>query len=145
MDKKTKDFSLEPIYQKVIKPWGYEIILTDEDSPVTSKILHVAKGHRSSLHYHEVKNEILTLLNGQVRLELEGIDGNIKTIEMEKSKGYNIKPGQKHRYGGVEESDILESSTNEEGNTVRVEDDYNRGIETEEERKDRSKKKVYMG
>ena len=55
----------EPIRKKISKPWGHEIILSSDDSPVTSKILHINKGNRFSLQYHEVKEEVLTLISGK--------------------------------------------------------------------------------
>ncbi len=55
---------------------------------------------------------------------------------MEKEKGYTIAVGQRHRLHAIEDSDIMEVSTPEIGNTIRSEDDYNRGDETEEVRKD---------
>ena len=131
--------------QKIEKPWGYELILTPPSSPVTGKILHVSKGARSSLQYHDKKEETLCLLNGQAKLILEDENGQLQEFEMEPKKGYFIKPFKKHRYCGVTDCDILEASTKEEGNTFRIEDDYNRGTESKENRKQRGGGGVYLG
>lgn len=138
-------FALEPHYQKINKPWGYEIILTPSDSPVTGKILHLDDGKRFSLQYHDKKRETLTLISGKGLIILEDEKGDLKEIEMEPFKGYFIRPFQKHRCKGITNCDIFEASTKEEGNTVRLEDDYGRGTETEEARKKRAEKGVYMG
>lgn len=121
---------MKPYFQKVIKPWGYELIFTPPNSPVTGKILHVDAGARCSYQYHDLKYETLCLIKGRAKIIIEG-----KEIEMEPKKGYFIKPMVKHRYVGVTDCDIVEFSTREEGNTVRLEDDYNRPTETEELRK----------
>jgi len=131
---------MEPYVQKIEKPWGYELIFTPPDSPVTGKILHLNQQARFSLQYHDKKQETLCLLKGRAKIILDG-----QEIEMEPLKGYFIKPFQKHRCQGISECDILEASTKEEGNTVRIEDDYARGVETEEMRKKRTEKGIYMG
>ena len=141
---KTK-FSVQPIVQKIEKPWGHELILTPEDAPVTGKILHLNKGARFSFQYHDQKEETLCLIKGQAKIILEDKDGEIKETEMEPMKGYHIRPFQKHRCQGITDCDILEASTKEKGNTVRLEDDYKRGTETEEIRQQRTGGKPYQG
>lgn len=139
------NFSIKPFQLKVIKPWGYEIIITPPDSPVTGKIFHLNKGCRNSLQYHDLKQEALALLMGEAGLIIEDEGGKLQEIKMEPLKGYYIKPYQKHRFVGVTECDILETSTKEEGETVRLEDDYSRGTETEENRSQRKDGGVYTG
>ncbi|PIU03568.1 cupin [Candidatus Shapirobacteria bacterium CG08_land_8_20_14_0_20_39_18] len=114
---------------KIEKPWGYEILLTTPDLPYTGKILHVEAGKRCSLQYHDQKTETLTLIRGQARLLLDD-----KEIDMETDKGYQINPMQKHRYTAITDCDLVEHSSPEVGNTIRMEDDYQRGTEFEEER-----------
>lgn len=138
-------FLTKPFFQKVIKPWGYEIILTPSESPVTGKVEHVNAGCRCSLQYHDKKRETLTLINGKALLIIEDKKGKLKEINMVPKKGYFIRPFQTHRFKGITDCDIFEASTGEEGNTIRLEDDYSRGTETEEERKTRTKGGVYMG
>jgi len=145
MAKKSSNFSVKPFSQKVIKPWGYELIVTSEDSPVTSKILHLEDGKRFSFQYHDQKMETLTLIQGEAKMILENDQGEMEEIKMELNEGYLIRPFQKHRAQGIKDCLIFESSTREEGNTVRLEDDYSRGTETEEKRKTRTKAGVYLG
>lgn len=140
-----KKFSTKPFQMKVEKPWGYELILTPPDAPYTGKILHLKAGHRFSLQYHEEKMETLTLVKGKALLIVEDESGKMQEIEMEEGKGYLIRPFQKHRAKGITDCDILETSTCEKGKTFRLEDDYARGTETEEERKKRGKGGVYKG
>lgn len=112
--------------QKIIKPWGYELIFTPPDSPVTGKIEHVKAGARCSYQYHDKKRETLCLIKGKAKIIIEG-----KEVEMKLKKGYYLKPLVKHRFIGITDCDIVESSTKEEGNTIRLEDDYSRPTETE--------------
>lgn len=141
-----KKFTTTPFQEKINKPWGYEIVLASlEGTPVTSKILHLNKSARFSLQYHDQKEEVLTLINGEALLHIEDENGIMQKVKMEPKKGYLFRAMQKHRCEGITDCDILESSTNETGNTVRLEDDYSRGTETEEQRKQRNKSDVYMG
>jgi len=125
---------MEPYQIKIEKPWGYELILTPPDSPVTGKILHLNAGDRFSYQYHDQKEEALVLIFGQAKLIFEDESGKLQEVEMELQKGYFIKPYVKHRCQAISDCDIMEASTPETGNTVRLEDDYARGTETEEER-----------
>jgi len=130
----------KPYFAKINKPWGYEIIFTPPDSPVTGKILHLNQGARFSYQYHDKKQETLCLLKGEAKIIIEG-----QEFKMEPQKGYLIKPMVKHRCQAITDCDILEASTKEEGNTVRIEDDYHRGTETEESRQKRGSNDVYLG
>ena len=125
---------------KIEKPWGYEILLTTPDLPYNGKILHVNAGARCSLQYHDQKTETLTLIRGKAKLLIDN-----EGFEMETDKGYLINPGQKHRYSAITDCDIVEHSTPEIGNTIRLEDDYSRGTETEESRAQRTTDKIYTG
>lgn len=146
MKKDASKFKTEPVQLKVEKPWGFELIFSTPKSKVTSKIEHVNAGKRSSLQYHDIKEEILTLLSGDGYLMLEDSSGNVKKVKMELRKAYHIVPFQIHRMGaGESDCEIMESSTPEEGNTVRLEDDYNRGTETPEARSKRTSSGTYMG
>lgn len=131
---------MKPFFQKVLKPWGWEIIFTPPESPVTGKILHLKKGKRFSYQYHDQKEETLCLIKGKAKILI-----NDRWQIMKPQKGYFIKPMMKHRCWAITDCDIIEASTPEIGNTVRLEDDYNRGTETEEARKKRGGKKVYLG
>lgn len=144
--KDTSKFKIEPFQLKVEKPWGYELIFSQPGAKITSKILHVNKGARISLQYHDVKEEILTLLTGDGVLELEDFQGKVQKFKMELLKSYLIIPTQIHRLGaGETDCEIMESSTPEEGNTVRLEDDYKRGTETSETRSKRTAGSTYLG
>ncbi len=137
MTKDTTKFKTTPFVMKVEKPWGFELIFSDGTAQITSKILHINSDKRISLQYHDVKEEIITLVSGDSILHIENNLGEVVKVNMELNKGYVILPFQIHRLEAVTESEFFESSTVENGSTYRIEDDYNRGIETEEDRKKR--------
>lgn len=115
-------------FKKIKKPWGYEILLSPPQSPVVAKILHINAGCRFSLQYHEIKEEVLTLVRGEAKIFFGKI-GNLQEETMVKDQGYFIPKSQVHRCKAITDCDIFEASTIETGITVRLEDDYKRGNE----------------
>jgi mannose-6-phosphate isomerase len=117
----------------VEKPWGWEIIWAETPSYV-GKLLHVRAGKRLSLQYHDQKLETQCLIRGRARLTIDGPDGELHEIEMEPHRGYTVRPYQRHRIAAVEDADIAEVSTPEVGTTFRLEDDYARPDQNEDQR-----------
>ncbi|MBI3485465.1 cupin [Candidatus Daviesbacteria bacterium] len=128
-------FDTSSYIKKVEKPWGYELHFTPDDLPYMGKVLHINAGKRPSLQAHDQKTESWFLIKGKVKLIIENNKGELEEVDMQTGVGYTTKLGQKHRLVGIEDSDVLEVSTPELGNTYRLEDDYARPTETEELRK----------
>jgi mannose-6-phosphate isomerase-like protein (cupin superfamily) len=127
-------FSLEPQGRRIDKPWGYEILLSPADVPYAAKLIHVTAGKRLSLQLHDTKVETQTLVAGKGILVLEGADGELHEVAMERGVGYHVAVGQRHRLCAAEDEDatVFEASTPELGTTLRLEDDYARPHETDE-------------
>ncbi len=108
------------------KPWGSEEIL-DLCAAYCVKRLRVRRGHRLSLQYHERKRETMMLLSGKAGLLVAG-EGGRSSLPMERWEAHVVEPGVEHRVEGLSEEDavILEVSTPELDDIVRVEDDYGR-------------------
>ncbi len=110
----------------VEKPWGYELIWAHTDRYV-GKILHVEAGQALSLQYHEQKDETIFILDGILRFEHgTGDAATLECTEMRKGDHFHITPGLRHRMIGVTDCDILEVSTPELDDVVRLEDRYGR-------------------
>ena len=114
------------VYQGRIveKPWGYELIWAHTDRYV-GKVLHIKKGESLSYQYHRVKDETIRLLSGSMDMDLE-TDGVKSRINLKPGKCLHIVPGMKHRMIAVEDCDVLEVSTPELDDVVRLEDRYGR-------------------
>ena len=104
------------------KPWGRELLLRRTPTYVV-KILCVRAGCRLSLQYHEVKRETLLLGSGRALLEIH-LGGQV--IQHSLDEAVDIAPGTAHRVVAVEDSEIVEVSTTELDDVVRLEDDYGR-------------------
>ena len=111
--------------EKVIKPWGHEIIWSHCEKFV-GKILCINRGHKLSRQYHEKKEETIFVLSGTLLLEI-GMGKAFQIIVLKNGQSFHIPPNTVHRfcaaYGDVE---LAEVSTPELDDVVRLEDDYNR-------------------
>lgn len=130
-----KNFSNSSYIKRIEKPWGYELHFVPQDKPYLGKLLHVNKGARLSLQYHDQKMESWFLINGRGKVIWDNNKGMLIETELQKDVGYTTAIGQRHRLCGITDCDILEVSTPEKGTTYRLEDDYKRPDETEERRK----------
>ena len=108
----------------VEKPWGYELVWAHTDKYV-GKVLHINKGESLSYQYHVVKDETIRLLSGTMNMDLE-TDGAKSTIRLNIGDCLHITPGMKHRMSAVEDCDVLEVSTPELHDVIRLEDRYGR-------------------
>ena len=111
--------------ERVSKPWGHEIIWARTDRYV-GKILHVRRGESLSLQYHRVKDESIRVLSGALRFEVGPETGDRETVRLGPGDGWRIPPGTRHRMTALEDTDILEVSTPELDDVVRLEDRYGR-------------------
>ena len=109
---------------RVDKPWGYELHWAKTDRYV-GKIIHVNKGHALSLQYHNQKDETIFLWSGKLLFEIE-VGGRLVKREMHPGERVHITPKTVHRMTAIEDSDILEASTPELHDVVRLEDRYGR-------------------
>jgi len=94
-------------YKEVKKEWGKEIWLVNRD--YCGKRLILNKGYRCSMHYHKNKDETFYVLKGKVLMEI----GNKKYV-MLPGHSILIEPNTKHRFTGLEDSEIMEFSTHHE-------------------------------
>ena len=111
--------------QRTEKPWGHELLWA-WSRHYAAKILHIEAGCRLSLQYHCVKEETLLLLSGRLLLELESQSGAMEVREASTGQVIHIPPGYKHRMAAVETCDVLEVSTPELDDLVRLHDDFGR-------------------
>jgi len=111
--------------RRVDKPWGHEDIWAETDRYV-GKILAIRAGKRLSLQYHEVKDESIRVIRGRLRLELENDAGELETEELGPGESRRIATGRRHRFSAIEDCELVEVSSPELDDVVRVEDDYGR-------------------
>lgn len=109
---------------RVVKPWGYEIIWARADAYV-GKILHINAGESLSLQYHVRKEETLYLLTGELELTVQWQEER-RVLQMTPASVFHVPPRLIHRMTAITDSDVLEVSTTETDDVVRLEDRYGR-------------------
>ncbi|MFL5477988.1 MAG: cupin domain-containing protein [Gemmatimonadaceae bacterium] len=114
-----------PITQ-VAKPWGHEKIWALSDRYV-GKILHINAGHELSVQYHNKKDETIYLLSGEIiyRVQRSGED-ELDDVRLQLGEAFRIVPGTIHQMIAVTDCDVLEVSTPELNDVVRLSDKYGR-------------------
>jgi mannose-6-phosphate isomerase-like protein (cupin superfamily) len=115
----------------VPKPWGHETIWAQSERYV-GKILHINAGHELSVQYHNRKDETVHLLSGEIvyRVQREG-DDILDDMKLKVGESFRITPGTIHQMVALTDCDVLEVSTPEIDDVVRLSDKYGREGTTE--------------
>jgi mannose-6-phosphate isomerase-like protein (cupin superfamily) len=113
----------------VPKPWGHETIWAHTDRYV-GKILHITAGQALSVQYHERKDETVYLLSGEMRYWVKpgtpDGPGELEDVRLTVGDAFRITPGTVHYMEAITDCDVLEASTPELDDVVRLKDRYGR-------------------
>ncbi len=110
---------------RVPKPWGHETIWALTDRYV-GKILHINAGHELSVQYHNVKDETVYLLSGEIVYRVKSDAGLLEDVNLKLGEAFRITPGTVHQMVALTDCDVLEVSTPELDDVVRLSDKYGR-------------------
>ena len=110
--------------KRVLKPWGYEIIWAHTDRYV-GKVLHINAGHALSVQYHNQKDETVYLLKGEMKYWVK-LGNELEDVRLREGDAFRITPGTVHYMEAITDCDILEASTPELDDVVRLQDRYGR-------------------
>jgi quercetin dioxygenase-like cupin family protein len=108
----------------VPKPWGHETIWAHTDRYV-GKILHIKAGESLSVQYHNVKDETIYLLSGTMKYWVD-TDGELRDVQLKQGDAFRITPKTVHYMEAVTDCDVLEASTPELDDVIRIKDRYGR-------------------
>jgi mannose-6-phosphate isomerase len=112
------------VTQRIDKPWGYEIIWAHTPFYV-GKILHINAGAKLSRQFHLKKTETFMVKSGEMNLETSDDDLEV-IINMKPGDVFHCPPNTIHRMCAVTDTEVIEVSTPELDDVVRIEDDYGR-------------------
>ncbi|HJR67966.1 MAG TPA: cupin domain-containing protein [Gemmatimonadaceae bacterium] len=110
--------------RRVPKPWGHEIIWAHTDRYV-GKVLHINAGHALSVQYHNHKDETVYLLKGDMKYWVK-LGEELEDVRLHEGDAFRITPGTVHYMEAITDCDILEASTPELDDVVRLQDRYGR-------------------
>lgn len=111
--------------RRVDKPWGYELVWAHAEQYV-GKIIVINTGKRLSLQHHGVKDEWIHVLDGRLALHLENDAGDVEVRELGPGEGAHVAVRRVHRFEAIETCTLIEVSTPELNDVVRIEDDFGR-------------------
>ena len=111
---------------RVEKPWGYELHFALVDGKYCGKALHINEGHALSLQYHRHKEETVSVQSGRLSFEVGYDDDGLESFELLPGESVHLHPGTRHRMTALVDTVVLEASTTELDDVVRLEDRYGR-------------------
>jgi mannose-6-phosphate isomerase-like protein (cupin superfamily) len=112
--------------RRVDKPWGHEEIFALVDGRFCGKAIHVTEGHALSLQYHERKEETISVQSGRLSVEVGESEDALEQFELLPGESIHLRPGVRHRVTALDDTVMLEASTTELDDVVRLEDRYGR-------------------
>jgi mannose-6-phosphate isomerase-like protein (cupin superfamily) len=116
----------ESSVNRVEKPWGFETHFAVVPGKYCGKTLHIRQGEAQSLQYHERKEETIAVQSGRLWFEV-GMQGEpLEGFELVRGEAVHIRPGTCHRMTAMVDTVVLEASTTELTDVVRLGDRYGR-------------------
>jgi len=111
--------------ERIEKPWGHEIVFALSEK-YCGKVIFVRAGEQLSLQFHRVKDETIYVHSGRIELEIGDPGKPLDAEVVGPGRSFRLKPGVVHRWKALEDSVVLEASTPELDDVVRLEDNYGR-------------------
>lgn len=111
--------------RRIDKPWGYEILWAHCGRYV-GKILHIDAGQALSYQFHRVKEETIYVLSGTLYLHWAHGDDPPRVDVLAPGSVFHIPAGLRHRFEARDTVELLETSTPELDDVVRLDDRYGR-------------------
>jgi len=117
---------METAPRRIEKPWGYELVWAETELYV-GKILHINAGESLSLQYHEIKDETICVLSGEMLFQAGSSGDALDEYRLTgPARAFRVTPGTVHRMVAVTDCDVLEASTPHLQDVVRLDDRYGR-------------------
>jgi mannose-6-phosphate isomerase-like protein (cupin superfamily) len=111
--------------RRVDKPWGHELIWAHTDR-YAGKVIVIEAGRRLSLQLHRRKEESVYVMSGRLRLHLESDAGTMAQHDLGPGDHAHVPVGRRHRFEALERVALIEVSSPELDDVVRLEDDFGR-------------------
>ena len=111
---------------RVEKPWGHEIWWARTDR-YAGKLLFVKAGHRLSIQMHREKDETSYLLSGKLLVFQGPSEDELAQRTLAPGASWRSEPGLVHSIEALEDATVIEISTPQLDDVVRLSDRYGRG------------------
>ena len=111
--------------KRIDKPWGYELLYATTEL-YCGKVIFIRSGEQLSLQFHKKKDETIFVQFGRMELEIGEPGKPVDTEVVGPGRAFRLRPGTVHRMRALEDTTVLEVSTPEIDDVVRLEDRYGR-------------------
>ncbi|MFQ5477093.1 MAG: cupin domain-containing protein [Candidatus Binatia bacterium] len=111
--------------ERIDKPWGFELVWAHATGYV-GKLIHIDAGQALSYQYHRRKEETILVLRGVLKLYVSEDDTEPVLLRLSPGESFHIHSGLRHRFEAEEEVELVEASTPELDDVVRLKDRYGR-------------------
>jgi mannose-6-phosphate isomerase len=111
-----------------------------DDAPFAMKVIRLTAGMRTSLQFHRQKEEANLIVSGHARLHWSSTGDSGSACDLEPGSVVHIRNASVHRIEALTDVTMIEVSTPEVDDVVRISDDWGRGdgwIESEHLHRDR--------
>lgn len=134
-EKKGLYYSSHDNLYKVDKPWGHELWINGQHPCYALKQIYLKAGYKTSLQYHNFKQETNVLFIGRTNLHYKSNEvvknenvqsGDLAKIELGPITSIDVVPGVLHRLEAITDLILYETSTPHLDDVIRVSDDSNR-------------------
>jgi mannose-6-phosphate isomerase len=111
--------------RRVEKPWGHEVIWA-HTGRYAGKVIVIEAGKRLSLQVHHRKEESIYVISGRLRLHLEDDAGEMRHVDLGPGESGHVPVERRHRFEALEHVELIEVSSPELDDVVRLDDDFGR-------------------
>jgi mannose-6-phosphate isomerase len=117
---------------RVTKPWGHELWITGDDPDFCFKEIFIKSGKRTSLQYHNLKQETNLLVNGSADIVYKEdddvalddvVESSLGVRRIEPVTAVDVIPRVLHRITAVTDVLLYEVSTPHLDDVIRIQDD----------------------
>lgn len=102
------DWNYPPMYEERL--WGWSRVLDyakyDEETEMVTKRIHISKGKNSTYHYHNLRDEVWTIVRGEGELALDDYIRRVKAGDI-----IHLPAGKKHGIHALTDVEFIEVQT----------------------------------
>ena len=109
----------------IVKATTADGIIWAHTDRYVGKILHIRAGHALSVQYHNRKDETIYLLSGEMIYRVKDGD-ELRDVGLKVGESFRCLPCTVHQMEAITDCDVLEASTPDLDDVVRLSDRYGR-------------------
>jgi|SRR5882757_603738 len=114
--------------RRTLTPWGYQDLLAFVDGLYCGKLLFIKAGHSLSLRLHERAEKTLAVQAGHLVVEIGRCLRELESFHLFPGDTLRLRAGTVYEISAEVDSQVIEASTAEPSDVVRLSDIYGRRL-----------------